>query len=249
MPRGRKEIPGQMTLFDFCTEPSNYVVQANDLIGGKQALKVNSAKLIRAAIMQVVRDDTELKPYKVTIPELSKLLGVPSSNMYRDIDDITSDIISHPVFIKVETDRKKAWVKIPWVTRCEYHSDAGVVIKLNDELKPFLVNLREQYTQYVLEDILQMKSVYSIRIYELLNAKYMSKYLPKHPVEIELTVDQIRECCGCEDKYGSFSNFKARVLDTAVNEINDKTWYDLSYSYRKDGKSVVAIIFTMKSKY
>ena len=71
----------------------NYVCQANTLVGGKQALKLNSAKLIRAAIMQVVKGDEELKPYIITIKDLSELLGVPASNIYRDIENITDDII------------------------------------------------------------------------------------------------------------------------------------------------------------
>ena len=95
MSRGKKQIEGQLS-FDFCLDARNYVVQANTLIGGKQALKLNSAKLIRSAIMQVVGGDEELKPYIITVNELSELLNVPASNIYRDIDDITDDIISNP---------------------------------------------------------------------------------------------------------------------------------------------------------
>ena len=43
MGRGKKVIDGQLS-FDFSLDKDNYVVQANDLIGGKQALKLNSAK-------------------------------------------------------------------------------------------------------------------------------------------------------------------------------------------------------------
>lgn len=55
MTRGKKQV-GESLAFDFCLDARNYVVQANNLIGGKQALKFNSAKIIRSAIMQVVRD-------------------------------------------------------------------------------------------------------------------------------------------------------------------------------------------------
>ena len=46
-------------VFNFCMDTTNYVVQSNALVGGKQALKLNSAKLIRSAIMQVVKEDEE----------------------------------------------------------------------------------------------------------------------------------------------------------------------------------------------
>ena len=72
MARGKKNIEGQLS-FDFSLNSNNYVCQSNTLISGRQALKLNSAKLIRAAIMQIKYDDTELKPYVITIADLSEL--------------------------------------------------------------------------------------------------------------------------------------------------------------------------------
>ena len=220
MPRGRKQVDGQIS-FDFCIDARNYVVQANNLIGGKQALKLNSAKLIRSAIMQVVREDEELKPYIITIKDLSELLGVPASNIYRDVDEITDDIIKNPVYIREERNGKTIdFIKIPWVTRCEYKSDVGIALKLNEELKPFLINLKEHYTQYTLQEVLAMKSVYGIRIFEMLQSKIMSRVLPKDGIAVILSVQEIRECCDCEDKYPAFGNFRDKVIDKAVKEIN-----------------------------
>lgn len=249
MARGKKQIDGQLS-FDFCLDTRNYVVQANNLIGGKQALKLNSAKLIRSAIMQVVRDDEELKPYIITIKELADLLGVPASNIYRDIESITDDIISNPVYVREEKRGKTIrFIKIPWVTRCEYKADVGVALKLNEELKPFLINLKEHYTQYTLQEVLAMKSVYAIRIFEMLQSKVMSKTLPKDGVMIEISVQEIRECCDCEDKYPAFGNFKSKVIDQAVKEINRVTVFYVDYSYIKKGRSVVAIVFHINMCY
>ena len=248
MGRGHKQIEGQMT-FDFCLNSSYQVVQANQLIGGKQALKVNSAKLIRSAIMQVVAEDEEIKPYVVTISELSKLFGVSESNLYRDINDITDDIISNPVQIRYQSGKKVAWVKIPWVSKCEYNSDVGVAIKLNDELKPFLINLKEHYTQYTLDNILSMKSVYAIRIFEMLQEKITTKLLPKDGKDIILSIQYIRECTDTEDKYEKISHFKSRVIDPAVKEINEKTVYRVSYENIKSGKTVTAIKFHINIFY
>lgn len=253
MARGTKQIEGQLT-FDFCLDARNYVCQANSLIGGKQALKLNSAKLIRAAIMQVVREDTELKPYIITVAELANLLNVPKSNIYRDIDDITDDILNNPVYVREESckceNKKVRWIKIPWVARCEYNSDVGVALKLNDELKPLLLNLQDHYTQYSLDEVLVMKSVYAIRLYELLQSRIMSKVLPKDGTYIELSLDTIKECCGCERKsYDTFSNFKNRVIEVGVKEINEKTLYTLSYDYIKSGKTVVGLNFHINMKY
>lgn len=255
MARGTKTndvMDGQIS-FDFCLDTRNYVCQANSLIGGKQALKINSAKLIRAAIMQVVRDDTELKPYVVTITELAELLQVPRNNLYRDIDEIANDILSNPVYVREESygpgGKKVRWIRIPWVTRCEYRSDVGVAIKLNDELKPLLLNLRDHYTQYTLDEILSMNSVYAIRLYELLQSKIMSRGVSKSGASVEMSLDEIRECCGCTGKaYGSYSNLRLRVLDVGVREITQKTFYDVSYTPVKKGRAVSSVVFTIEPK-
>ena len=249
MARGKKQIEGQLS-FDFCLDTRNYVVQANNLIGGKQALKLNSAKLIRSAIMQVVRDDNELKPYIITIKDLAELFQVPTSNIYRDIDEITDDIIRNPVFIREESRSKTVrFIKIPWVTRCEYKADVGVALKLNEELKPFLINLKDHYTQYTLGEVLAMKSVYAIRIFEILQSKIMSGTVPKKGTHIVISVDELRECCACEDKYPAFGNFKNKVLDKAKDEINRVSTYDLTYTYQKAGHAVKAIDFFIISKW
>ncbi len=249
MPRGRKQVDGQIS-FDFCIDARNYVVQANNLIGGKQALKLNSAKLIRSAIMQVVREDEELKPYIITIKDLSELLGVPASNIYRDVDEITDDIIKNPVYIREERNGKTIdFIKIPWVTRCEYKSDVGIALKLNEELKPFLINLKEHYTQYTLQEVLAMKSVYGIRIFEMLQSKIMSRVLPKDGIAVILSVQEIRECCDCEDKYPAFGNFRDKVIDKAVKEINRVTMFKVVYSYIKKVRSVVEIKFDINMRY
>ena len=145
--------------------------------------------------------------------------------------------------------KKESWVKIPWVSYCEYQSDVGVIIQLNEHLKPFLLALREHYTQYTLENVLAMKSVYAIRIFELLQLKTIPKVLPKSGIDIELTVQEIRESCDLGDKYKEFSNFKMRVIDGAEKEINRVTLYNVSHSYIKTGKSVTSIVFHVNMKY
>jgi plasmid replication initiation protein len=248
MARKKKQIDGQLS-FDFCLDQSNYVVQANDLIGGKQSLRLNSAKLIRAAIMQVQPEDEELKPYKIKLTELSNLLGVSKSNISRDIDSITNDIFANPVFIKSETPDAVRWIKYPWVTRCEYDSRYGLALKLNEDLKPFLLKLKTHYTQYTLETVMTMKSVYAIRIFEILQSKIMTRTLPKEGIDVIVSVEELKELCGCVETYTDFGHFRQKVLEPAKREINEKTTYTMDYSYIKESRSVKEIVFHVNMFY
>ena len=190
------QIDGQLC-FDLNTSSDNYVVQANELIEGKQNLKLNSAKIMRTLIMQIRPDDEDLKSYVVSVPELAQLLGVTATNLYRDMDEVTNDILTNHVAIK--DPKNKKFLKIQWVSACAYEKKVGLAVKMNPMLKPFLLNLKEHYTQYQLENILAMKSVYAIRIYELIQKEQILKYIPKEGAYVVLTVKEIREACDCED--------------------------------------------------
>ena len=255
------QIDGQMTLYDFCTDTGNYVAQANTLILGKQNLKLNSAKLIRSAIMQVVREDSDLKPYRVSINDLSKMFGIKSANLYTYIDDITDDIVKNPLYIR-RLDSKgntTGFLKMPWVSMCEYSNGLGLTLQLNEVLKPLLLNLKEHYTQYSLSNILMMKSVYSIRIYELILERIPTKDIPIAGCDVKLSVQEIRECCGLADpdengkiKYPQFGNFNARVIEPAVAEINKVLTITITSEPVRYGRQIEEIIFhieTLQSKH
>ena len=237
------QLEGQL-YFDFNTNKDHYVVQSNELLEGKQSLKLNSAKIMRALIMQIKPEDEEMKSYLIKVPELSRLLNVNQANLYRDMDSITDDILKNQVVIK---DRERGrFIKIQWVTACAYEKGVGLAVKMNELLKPFLLGLQEKYTQYQLEDILAMKSVYAIRIYELLLKEKMMKYLPEKGTWIVLTVKEIREACDCENKFERISQFKAKVIDIAVSEIIRCTLYDVKYECLKNGRNIESIKFYIK---
>lgn len=250
MARGKRDavqVVGNLSLGDFSTDISGNVIQSKTLITAKQSLKLNSAKLVRAAIKQISSDDTDFKPYVITVSEIAEMLNISSSNLYKDVWDITDDIIQNPVQIKQYEGKKIIWTKIPWVKRCSYHPDLGLVIKLNDELKPLLLNLQKEY-KYTYERISCMKSIYSLRIYEIINTHIGPERLSEHGAIVSINVDELKESCNCENKYKEFSNFRMRILDNAVREINEFSQYTISYSYIKKGRKVITLEFLVKPK-
>ena len=225
------QLNGQLC-FDFNTNTEHYVVQSNELLEGKQNLKLNSAKIVRALIMQIKPDDEELKSYFISVQELAKMLHISAANLYRDMDTITDDILTNHVAIKDYQQGK--FMKIQWVTACAYEKGVGLAVKM---------------TQYQLENILAMKSVYAIRIYELLMKEQMTRFIPADGVSVILAIKTIREACDCETKYEKISQFKSKVIDIAVKEICRCTSYTVSYECLKKGRSIEAFRFHLNSKY
>lgn len=242
-------IDGQLTFYDFCTDTRNYVAQANAIILGKQNLKLNSAKLIRSAIMQIKPDDEELKPYRVSINDLSKMFGVSASNLYACAEDIAKDITEHPIEVRLFDEKGKpiGFDVKPWVQDISYHKSLGMQIELNQGLKPLLLNLKEHYTQYVLDTILSMKSTNAIRLYELILSALPTKDIPLAGAKVKLSVQQIRECLGCEDKYTMFGHFHDRVIKPSVDEINGLLTVNITYDLIRYGRAVEDIVFNINT--
>ena len=227
-------------------EKNNLVVMSNDLIKSKSNLSLNEIKILRVAIMQVIKEDTDLQTYKVNITDLADLLEIDRHNIYKEMDTITTSLLKEIVYIG-DGNPKHKWKKFQWCSSCQY--EAGVLeIKLHSDLKPYLLNLSELYTQYMLEDILYLKSVYSIRLYELIREEMRyQKVFADREANIYLSIDTIRKATDTENKYEKYGMFKERVIEAAVQEINDKLQYYISYEQVKESRKVIGFNFNIKS--
>lgn len=232
---------------DMNLNSSNLVVMSNDLIKSKSNLSLNEIKILRLAIMQVIKEDKDLQTYKVNVTELADLLAIDRHGIYQEVDKITTSLLKEIVYIG-DGNPKHKWKKFQWCSSCQY--EAGVLtIKLHDDLKPYLLNLSELYTQYMLEDILYLKSVYSIRIYELIREEMRyQKVFADHEANIYLPIDMIRKATDTENKYQQYGMFKERVIEAAINEINDKLVYYISYEPVKESRKVIGFKFNIITK-
>lgn len=231
---------------EMCLNGENYVVMSNDLIKGKSNLSLNELKLLRLTIMQVLKEDTDLRTYQINISELAELLDITSPSIYRDVDDMTTHLLQEIVYVG-DGNPKHKYKKFQWCSDCEY--DNGVVtIRLHDNLKPYLLELKEHYTQYVLQDILILKTVYAVRMYELIVEELRTKVYADKTATIELSIDTIRKATNTETKYEQTAMLKVRVIDSAISEINEKLGYNISYEPIKKSRKIVGYRFTIESK-
>ncbi len=213
---------------------------------GKQPMTLQEAKLLRIAITNVSQYDEELMEYNIGIKKLALILGVTDANMYRDIKDICTKISRRTLEVRENTDDKKSsWKVYPWMRRASYSKETNIVtLRLNDEIKEYVIELERLFTRYKLINILALKSYYAIRIYEILISVF-NKY-KKRKKYFEFGVEELREMTGTEKKYVGIGQFKLRVLDIAVTEINKSTDLEISYKTKKTGRFITHIIFKVE---
>ena len=70
-----------------------------------------------------------------------------------------------------------------------------------------------------------------------------------HIIEFDLSLEELREITGTEKKLKKLSDFKIRVLDKALKEIDENCNVVIKYENVKQGRKVIGFHFIAKSKW
>jgi plasmid replication initiation protein len=223
-----------------------YTVIANDLIKGKQKMTLQEARLIRLVITQVVKEDKDLKTYTANIIELADFLGIPSSNLYRDMQQLCVSLAGRLILVSTGNPRDP-WETIRWVDKAKYHGNSLITIKLHEDLRPYVLELDKWFTQYQYKEILSMSSYYAIRLYELIKCQVgIVQYKKEY---IEYSVAELRVFFDLGKKLKQWQDFKTNVIEIALREINDKTDIMITTEYIKTSRSITSIRFFVSANH
>jgi len=229
-------------------ELKNYpVVKSNKLVEAKYKLSLSEIKLVFTLISQIKPDDEALKMYSIRIKDLMEMFGVNSENLYTTIKKTLKGLLSKPIVIE-DIKCKGDYLICNWVASAKYIKKEGVInIELSQQLKPYLLELKNHFTILELDRILKLKSVYSIRLYEILLKEYC--YYGKKRISFIFSIIELKAMLGLEKKeYPLFNNFKVKVLDVAERELKEKSEFYFEYKTIKTGRAVKAIEFFVINK-
>lgn len=186
----------------------------------------------------------------VSIEELREILAIQSQggNAYERIRRAIELFGERgSVGIYTEKNGKPKWIWMPYFTKIELTENA-VSFKWNEGMKPYLINLKNNYTQYLANDYLKLKSVHSQNLYEQLKSiEGFEKLYKKKP---SISVEELRNIFQVNGKkaYIRWGAFKQLVLDKAVAEINEVTDLQVKYRTLKNGRTVKAVEFDIRTK-
>ena len=124
--------------YDMTYNAEHYKVAANDIIKGKQSMTLQTARLIRLLITQVVKEDKDLKTYSCRIIDLAKFLNIDSSNLYKHIRTICDCAMKSVVYIGTDNP-KQPWEMFHWVSMAKYDGEGTITLRLSDEIKPYVL--------------------------------------------------------------------------------------------------------------
>lgn len=216
------------------------VVQHNAMVNAGFTMSALEMRCFLAMISRIGRDDTALPVCRIPVRELCGESA--SKNVYTEVRAMTEKMASRFLLLEVlgpngerlkEPDIKNR----PLMGAIDYLKREGVVEAVfNEHLRPYLLELKNNFTKAQLSQVLKLKRPASHRIYWLLR-EYAA--FGKRTVSL----GELRHVLGLKDEYADrFDHFRTRVLDPAQEELAHT---DLPFTYEllKQGRVITEIRF------
>lgn len=160
------------------------------------------------------------------------------------LKEVCNHLIQRSVVIEGENGER---IYYALFGRIRYQPRDGLRIKFNDDMRPLILDILESgysYTKVSMKQIFQLSSAYAMRLLELM-LQYRGMMRDKKIVR-QMALDELRFRLDVQEgTYPAIKDFKRRVLDAPIREINEKTQYRISYENVKTGRKVTGFIFTM----
>jgi plasmid replication initiation protein len=223
----------------------NWIYKANDLIQkSRYSLSVQQQKIILFLISKINPYATEFKNITFSIKEFCKVCGIDYKigQYYVLVKENIKQIADKSCWIKTESGKETLlrWIEKPYIDE-----NSGIIeIKIDNDMKPFLLQLKENYTRYNLEDTLLFKSKYSIRLYELIES---FRYHKLEEFEKVFELEELKTILDCKN-YKAFKDFNTRALKPAIEEINRFTYLNVECEFIKEVRKIVAVKLITRAK-
>ncbi len=226
------------------SKETRLVVKDNSLIDASFNLSLVEQRLMLMGIVEA-RELSILTfntPIKVSVKSYIEQFGADKSNGYSQLQ-CAVDTLFERQFSYYDADMNERF-KERWIYKASYMDDKGhVILFFTPTVISMISRLEANFTQYLIDEVKDFKSKYSIRLYELL-VKYKDIGNSK-----KYTIDELRSLLGIENtEYKTMSLFKANVLDKAVKEIKEKTDMQIKYEQFKEGRTISHILFKLTQK-
>jgi plasmid replication initiation protein len=184
-------------------------------------------------------DDQNTK-YEIGVLQIEEITGRRWN--YQQLRDATAGLIGK-VF---EIEEKDGLLQVAMMSSAKYLKGKGKIqLTISEDLKPYLVDLKNNFTSFQLYCVLSMSSKYAKWMYVQFSRwkdiGYYSYELDDLKVLLNLKDPKGR----LPEQYKQWGQFKDNVLEPAVRQINELSDINITFQVEKKGKSVHRINFTI----
>ena len=226
------------------------VYQANPLIEGRRDFSLIEARIFYLGLRELVPKLTNKKKvwgdkvydeFPTTVLSTKELVQMFGNNKYyHTLKDICRDLAKKVIELKGEEEGEYSFC--PVFKKLTFKQSTGLTLIFSQDMVPYLLDLADKpFTKLPFEQVWALRSTYAMRLFELL-----LQYQNTKTHERTMSIGDLRHCLGVPDEaYSTMDNFKKRVIDSSIKDINEKTAYKVEYENVKEGRKIVAFKFRL----
>lgn len=224
------------------SDRSMEVYKRSDMLQkGRHELTLQEQRCVLYAISKIKPEDEVFQEYQFEISDFYRMCGLQNES-YTDLKAILKGLSDRSWWVETAPNEEST---VRWFQKVRTNKKSGTVtIRFDDDMMPYLLELSKQneyFTHYQLKYILPMRSQYAIRLYEILKSYQFNNR------EWFFEVEALRKQLNCS-QYDNFKDFRRRVIEPAVVEINEFSDIKVAWEPIKEGRKVVRVVFYMVGK-
>lgn len=219
------------------------ITKSNDFIRDSRVnLTITEQRIVYYLISTIAPNDTCFKEKVFDIDVFCEMCDLQKKGSLEHIKSVLKRLRDKSVWIDTPDGRH---ITFSWFSCVEINDNTNkITLEISDRMRPYLLELKSNFTTLKLGDVIKFKKKYTSWIYENLK---LNMGLNKKRKDIwEIEVDELR--IKCSYLSGNFKDVRRRIIDPAVKEINDYTSLKIHYVVTKKGNKVNTVIFRLGLK-
>ena len=226
---------------------TDLVVKSNKLVQAIQTLSLSETRLLQLAIVDARETGQGLstdEPLELNATRYAKAFNVSPDTAYLALIEAEDSLFKRQFTI---TNDDGSLTKSRWIQDVNYRKGEGKILvtltRVVIEHVTKIDGFEQYFTSYHLKKTADFRSVYAVRLYELL---MQWKSVGKTPI---YELNKFRSQLGIGvNEYTRMEAFKRRVLDIALDQINEFSDITVKYEQHKKGRAISGFSFTFKQK-
>lgn len=218
------------------------VVQSNDLIEATYRMDVRTKRLMLCLLAQIDARKPLPKLVYLDVNQYMEWTHTDPKTAYRDMKAGAEKLLG--TIIKTYDQKTHSGEMCVLADYLRYFDDeARIECSFTTWIAPYIHFLTKNFTRLRLLEATQFRSFYTIRLFELL-MQFESTG------ERYITIDKLRDIFQVTKKqYPLFSDFRKRVIEKSVKEINEKSSYNITWKTIKTGRRITSLSFSFEKKH
>ena len=210
------------------------------------SLSLQEMKILNYLFSLIKKEDDVSQTFTFSVPQYCRIAGLEEDNggNYASIKKSLKNLADKSYWVDDGEHDKTTSRLVRWIDNITVESGGTIHFNFTDDIQQYIIG-EGNMTVFTIGTAIAMSSSYSIRMYELLKS-----YIGTLPsITQKFTLEDLRTQIGIEEgTLTSYSNFRIRVLDVSMRDINEFSDINVEYEPITIGKKVVELKFAVWQK-